>query len=257
MRNRGSGVRRMALVWVAAIVLVACAVGDTGAARYVADESATFEGLLHNTQSGSTRYWFEYGPTTAYGTSTTDTSTHVLAGTPASVAVAVEGLQPGTTYHYRLCAVDDDADPQGICGADRTFTTSTGRESVRGEGSIVLVSPLGMISSTTGSVAAAGDPGGTGYLDGSAFIGGFFTGPPPDFGLIYWGGSGGVVCLRVEGNVAVVGTGGAVLVVQDNGPIGDRMTWFEWSSSTCPEPDVSLFGGGGFLTAGDFVVDDD
>jgi hypothetical protein len=35
------------------------------------------------------------------------------------------------------------------------------------------------------------------------------------------------------------------------------MTWFEWSSSTCPEPDVSLFGGGGFLTAGDFVVDDD
>jgi hypothetical protein len=256
----------MALVSTAAIMLAACAVGDTGAARYIADERATFEGLLHSTQTGPTRYWFEYGPTTAYDTSTTPDTAHVDAGTPTSVAVPVEDLQPGTTYHYRLCAVDEDADPQGICGADRTFTTGTGRESVFGEGSIELLSPVGTVNSTTGSVAVAGDPGGTGYLDGSAFIGGYFTGPPPNFGHIPWGGSGEVACLRVEGNVAVLGFGffdpilgptSAAMVIQDNGPTGDRLTWFQWSSSTCPQPDVGLFGSGGFVTSGDFTVEDD
>ncbi len=70
-----------------------------------------------------TSYWWEYGTTTAYGQETS----HVLigSGTQAIPAVPVtttlSGLQPNTTYHYRLVA-ENGVGP--IAGYDFTFTTA-------------------------------------------------------------------------------------------------------------------------------------
>ena len=66
-----------------------------------------------------TTYSFEWGTTTPYGSS----SIHHDAGSgskPVRVSVAVSGLQPDTTYHYRLVA-RNAAGPTN--GADETFHT--------------------------------------------------------------------------------------------------------------------------------------
>jgi hypothetical protein len=71
-----------------------------------------------------TSYWWEYGTTTAYGQETSHVD--VGSGTPAVPAVpattVLTGLQPSTTYHYRLVA-ENSAGPGPIAGYDFTFTT--------------------------------------------------------------------------------------------------------------------------------------
>jgi streptogramin lyase len=68
----------------------------------------------------STQYWFEYGTTTAYG----DQTIHKSAGsgnTVANFASSITGLNPSTTYHFRVVA----SNPAGTTyGADATFTTT-------------------------------------------------------------------------------------------------------------------------------------
>jgi streptogramin lyase len=66
---------------------------------------------------GSVR--FDYGTTDAYGSQTPAQFASVPAATPVSAALT--GLQPATTYHYRLVATSDGGDAQS---PDRTFTTS-------------------------------------------------------------------------------------------------------------------------------------
>jgi hypothetical protein len=67
----------------------------------------------------ATSWLFEYGPTTAYGSETALTDAGA-AGTGQAVAVAVGGLSPATTYHYRLVGVRGG---ERFPGADVTFTT--------------------------------------------------------------------------------------------------------------------------------------
>jgi hypothetical protein len=71
-----------------------------------------------------TTYWFEYGPTEAYGStgvSGPEDSEEVLEDDEArQVTGAVTGLEPETTYHYRVVALNK----LGIvAGKDHTFTT--------------------------------------------------------------------------------------------------------------------------------------
>ena len=66
-----------------------------------------------------THYYFEYGPTTSYG-SVSSTESAGSGVEPVSVSATITGLKPGTTYHYRLVAYN--ADGYGY-GADSTFTT--------------------------------------------------------------------------------------------------------------------------------------
>ena len=70
-------------------------------------------------QGLSTTYFFEYGPTTAYGVESAPAS----AGSSDSstlVSTPVGALQPETTYHYRLVATNSRGTTRG---ADRVFTT--------------------------------------------------------------------------------------------------------------------------------------
>jgi hypothetical protein len=69
----------------------------------------------------ATTYRFEYGTTTAYGTSVPSVAKSAGAGTaPVAGSQAVTGLTAGTTYHYRVIAANEIGQS---FGEDLTFTT--------------------------------------------------------------------------------------------------------------------------------------
>jgi hypothetical protein len=91
----------------------------TGAASDVSFSSATVGGSI-NPNASNTSYYFQYGPTRAYG----GQSAIADAGGGARavrVRVALAGLQPLTVYHYRLVAVNATG---ATVGGDATFLTS-------------------------------------------------------------------------------------------------------------------------------------
>ena len=91
----------------------------TGGATKIGNATAVLNGTI-NPNGHATQYSFTYGPTTAYGATTTLHT--VKAGTKAvAIAVTVTGLVPGTTYHYRLSATSAGG---AAAGADRAFTTT-------------------------------------------------------------------------------------------------------------------------------------
>jgi hypothetical protein len=92
---------------------------NTGAAKSVSYAAATLGGSI-NPQGSATSYYFQYGPTRAYGGQSAIGSAGE-GGKAVQVAVGVGGLQPLTIYHYRLVAVNGAGT---TLGADRTFQTA-------------------------------------------------------------------------------------------------------------------------------------
>jgi hypothetical protein len=87
----------------------------------VSATQATLPGSV-NPQGMSTGYRFEYGKTTAYGTSVPVPDKNVGSGTGAvAVSESVSGLSPATTYHYRLVATNG---VNSAATADKTFETA-------------------------------------------------------------------------------------------------------------------------------------
>lgn len=81
---------------------------------------ATLKGSL-NPSNAETTYHFEYGTTTAYGSSTVPAKLPKGA-TPVTIKAHVVGLAPATTYHVRIVAENE----VGVTlGPDETFTTSS------------------------------------------------------------------------------------------------------------------------------------
>lgn len=82
--------------------------------------TVTFEAKV-NPKGYDTHYFFEYGETTSYGTNTPVSPADIGSG-EAGVAITqvVNGLKVGTTYHYRLVAVNARATERG---ADETVST--------------------------------------------------------------------------------------------------------------------------------------
>jgi hypothetical protein len=121
--------RRMLQVLVLSTVIGASVAGTasaagspavaTGGATKIGNSTVVFNGTV-NPNGHATQYDFTYGPTTAYGATTT---LHKLkAGTKAvAVSITVSGLTPGTPYHYRIQAISSGG---AVVGADRTFTTT-------------------------------------------------------------------------------------------------------------------------------------
>jgi phosphodiesterase/alkaline phosphatase D-like protein len=107
----------------------------TGPVSAVGTTSATASGTV-NPNGLSTSWYFEYGTSTSYGKKTATRS----AGSGTSnvqVSATLTDLTPGTTYHYRLVAVNGDGTTRG---ADGVFTTSSGPVAVTGAASDVTVS---------------------------------------------------------------------------------------------------------------------
>jgi hypothetical protein len=92
---------------------------QTQAATSITSASAAFHGVV-NPRTRMTSYWFEVGPTLAYGT-TTNPASAGKGDKPVAVTAGIGGLQPATAYHVRLVAASD----RGVTpGEDVTFTTT-------------------------------------------------------------------------------------------------------------------------------------
>jgi hypothetical protein len=122
----------------------------TGAASEVSAASATLAGTV-DPQGWETGYYFEYGPTTAYGSRWPSLPVILGALTGGqSIVTFLQNLQPGTSYHYRLAA----SNPGGTSyGADQTFTTQAYPASIIQEAP-VLKTPLGINPETKPSSKA-------------------------------------------------------------------------------------------------------
>lgn len=96
-------------------------VASTAPASGLSQTGATLNGTV-NPNGAKTSYHFEYGTTTAYGSQVPAADSVVGSdNTTHAVSQTITGLQPGTTYHYRVVATDGELVAQG---ADETFTTS-------------------------------------------------------------------------------------------------------------------------------------
>jgi len=95
-----------------------------GPASQITASGATLNGEV-NPHGVPTAFHFEWGATSAYGSYLPLPDASAGAGTsPVSVSAALNGLQPGTTYHYRLVASNCGGCASGtIAGPDTTFTT--------------------------------------------------------------------------------------------------------------------------------------
>jgi hypothetical protein len=69
----------------------------------------------------TTTYYFEYGTTTSYGSST---ASFVIGSTEGGIKFKeITGLTPGVTYHYRVVATNSAGKEAGL---DKSFTTVVG-----------------------------------------------------------------------------------------------------------------------------------
>lgn len=93
---------------------------QTLAASSVTSSGAVLNGSVDPNGGGATTY-FEYGTSTSYGEVTTQTG--IGTAPQSDFQATISGLNPSTTYHYRINAVNGG----GITyGADVIFTTSPG-----------------------------------------------------------------------------------------------------------------------------------
>ncbi len=111
-----------ALVCASAPVLAApeAVVIESESVRNVASTSATLQAQV-NPGGGEATYHFEYGTSVSYGARIPSSDAEVGSGSEGiGVALEAQGLQPGTTYHYRVVATNALGP---VDGADGTFTT--------------------------------------------------------------------------------------------------------------------------------------
>jgi len=104
---------------IGAYEVVAPAIANVGASP-TSTNSATLSATVTANAPDAT-VQFQYGTTTAYGSSTTPQSASGL--TPVALLAQVSSLSPGTTYHFRVIATSPDGTSTS---ADRTFTTAAG-----------------------------------------------------------------------------------------------------------------------------------
>jgi DNA-binding beta-propeller fold protein YncE len=96
--------------------------GNTLSANDVGTTHASFMGTL-NAHHSPTTYFFEYGTSTAYGhrfpAADADGGS---SNSSIGVVQRIDGLQPGTNYHYRIVVTNP---VNTVHGTDQTFTTTT------------------------------------------------------------------------------------------------------------------------------------
>jgi hypothetical protein len=87
----------------------------------IGHDSGTLRGTL-NPNNSPTNYYFEYGTTANYGKQAPAFEPYIGDhGADQKVSVAIDGLSPNTTYHYRLVATNETGT---TFGPDKTFKTN-------------------------------------------------------------------------------------------------------------------------------------
>ncbi len=109
-----------------AVTFTTPAVAPVVSETYVTQVSADGATLGAQIDPGgaATTYHFEYGTSTAYGHATAESGSVGADDEGHEVGAHVQGLEAGTVYHYRVVASNSVA-PDGIAGADHTFTTQS------------------------------------------------------------------------------------------------------------------------------------
>ena len=87
-------------------------------ASAISTNGATLSGVA-NPQGLAAIYQFSYGTSTAYGSSTP--SQQLSGSSDTAISQALSGLQPGTTYHFTLTAINSAGT---TTSPDQTFTTA-------------------------------------------------------------------------------------------------------------------------------------
>ncbi len=125
---------------------------STGGTAQLSYSSATLDATI-NPHGGETTYYFQYGPTNAFGAQTPPVA--VGAGTVGvPVSQTISGLTAGVAYHYRVVA-SSAAGP--TVGRERAFTTKSVPlkfELPRTPRQTVFGNPISISGSLTGSAAA-------------------------------------------------------------------------------------------------------
>lgn len=119
----------------------------TTAATSITGTGATLNGTV-NANGASTTVTFQYGLTTAYGSTITAVQSPVSGNTTTPVSGAITGLIPNTIYHFRAVGVNSEGTTNGN---DMTFTTSTAPP-------IVVTSaaaPIGLTTATLNGTVTA------------------------------------------------------------------------------------------------------
>jgi hypothetical protein len=124
-----------------------------GYAEQVAVSTAVLRGRI-NPQGLETSYYFQYGPTTAYGidTPTTSAGSATLEG---KFTQPIAGLAPYTTYHFRVVA---SSAAGTTISADRIFVTRKiplALTAVAAPNPVVFGSPLSISGTFTGTGSAS------------------------------------------------------------------------------------------------------
>ena len=165
MQHRRNG-RALTCACLAAIAVVtsSCASGTTDAPLEVTDQAATLR-ATGSPRGEATQWWFEYGKTTSYGSSTPRRDGG--SGTAEqTVSARVTGLTPDTGYHYRACASNRSGTG---CAKDVTFRTGSPgllpgfQETTAWSG---LEAPTAVRFAPDGRVFVAEKPGGIKVFDG-------------------------------------------------------------------------------------------
>jgi len=137
----------------------------TTATSNISPTTAILNGTV-NPNGAATTYQFEYGTTTAYGSTTTQTSAGSGTNSVAATAKLI-GLRPGTTYDVRLVATN----PNGTADAgNQTFTTSSPTTT-----SLIAApnpAPPGAAVTLVAAVSPAGAIGTAAFLSGATPISG-------------------------------------------------------------------------------------
>lgn len=121
------------------VISVVAPTATTDAANSLTSSGATMNGTV-NANNAATSVTFEYGLTTAYGSSVTALESPVNGTSAVAVSYVLGGLAANTTYHYRVVATNSGGTTYGD---DVTFATSevTGMDYATNEPLVLYPNP--------------------------------------------------------------------------------------------------------------------
>jgi hypothetical protein len=116
-----------------------------------------------------TSYRFEYGETSAYGTSVPVPDGVVNGPRPQRLVERIEGLEPATTYHFRIVAVSSEGT---AVGDDVAFTTRGVSEAPAGRAYEMVTPPFKVVRAPVAHGSAEGNNPNPGVpsLDGETIV---------------------------------------------------------------------------------------
>jgi hypothetical protein len=160
---------------------------STGGVNHVTSTSAVLAGSV-NPRTLATTYYFQYGPTAAYGSQTTPSS--LAAGTvTVKVSKPVTGILVG--YHYRLVATNADGTS---LGHDHVLSPTKATKPGFTLPKLFQPTPLGGSFLLKGTLTGAGNVSRQIVLQGTPYP---YTAPYTNIGAPILTGAGGVFAFRV------------------------------------------------------------